>query len=144
MGTAGIGQKLREARKNRSLTQRQVANYVEVTEATVSRWESGEIDNMRRDKIAKLAAALEISPLLIMGIETDGAEKALVLSEKEETLVQNYRKLDESKRHALDAVISAFVTQQAAAVFGNVIQAERGNASLNINNGSVKQYVSNK
>ena len=40
-----------------------------VSEATVSRWESGDIDNMRRDKIAALAKALDLDPRIIMGWE---------------------------------------------------------------------------
>ena len=58
-----------ERRSELLLTQKQVANFVGVTEATVSRWESGDIDNMRRDKIARLAEVLRVSPLLIMGDE---------------------------------------------------------------------------
>lgn len=69
MEKSGIGKTLRERRSELSLTQRQVAIFVGVTEATVSRWESGDIDNMRRDKIARLAEALRVSPLLIMGDE---------------------------------------------------------------------------
>ncbi|MBR3745662.1 MAG: helix-turn-helix domain-containing protein [Selenomonadaceae bacterium] len=69
MEKSGIGKKLRERRSELSLTQRQVAIFVGVTEATVSRWESGDIDNMRRDKIARLAEVLRVSPLLIMGDE---------------------------------------------------------------------------
>ena len=65
----GIGKTLRERRTELSLTQREVAIFVGVTEATVSRWESGDIDNMRRDKIARLAEVLRVSPLLIMGDE---------------------------------------------------------------------------
>ena len=44
------GMLLKDRRNELALTQRQVANQVGVTEATVSRWESGDIDNMRRDK----------------------------------------------------------------------------------------------
>ena len=69
MEKSGIGKTLRERRSELSLTQRQVAIFVGVTEATVSRWESGDIDNMRRDKIARLAEVLRVSPLLIMGDE---------------------------------------------------------------------------
>ena len=43
---------LRERRIELDLTMKDVANSVGVSEATVSRWESGEIANMRRDKIA--------------------------------------------------------------------------------------------
>jgi len=45
------------------------AQGVGVSEATVSRWESGDIENMKRDKIKKLADALLISPSVIMGWE---------------------------------------------------------------------------
>ena len=67
MEKVSVGKLLRNRRNELSLTQRQVANQVGVTEATVSRWESGDIDNMRRDKIAGLANALGVSPLPIMG-----------------------------------------------------------------------------
>lgn len=39
--------------------------------ATISRWESGDIANMRRDRIAALAEALQISPAVIMGWDVD-------------------------------------------------------------------------
>lgn len=48
---------------------RDIAQRVGVSEATVSRWESGDIENMKRDKIKKLADALLISPSVIMGWE---------------------------------------------------------------------------
>lgn len=59
MKESKIGARLREKRIERALTQKQVADYVGVTEATVSRWESGEIDNMRRDKIARPFSGLK-------------------------------------------------------------------------------------
>ncbi len=62
---------LKERRKELNLTMLQVAEYVGVSEATISRWESGNIANMRRDKIAKLAKILEVRPTAIMGIEED-------------------------------------------------------------------------
>lgn len=49
------------------LTLREVADAVGVSEGTVSRWESGDIANMRRDKISKLAGVLRIDPSIIMG-----------------------------------------------------------------------------
>lgn len=44
-----------------------VAQSVGVSEATISRWESGDIANMKRDKIVSLAKALHVSPSFIMG-----------------------------------------------------------------------------
>ena len=41
-----------------------VAKACEVSEATVSRWESGDISNMKRSRIASLAKVLQY-PLLL-------------------------------------------------------------------------------
>ena len=70
--------KLINARRNElELTQREIADFVGVSEATVSRWESGYIDNMRRDKIASLATILKISPLAIIGVGLGAAAVTL-------------------------------------------------------------------
>ena len=53
------------------LTLEEVAEKVGVSRATVSRWESGNISNMRRDKIAKLADALHTTPAYILGWSDD-------------------------------------------------------------------------
>lgn len=62
---------IKEILKNRrlelGLTMKDVSKKVGVSEATISRWESGDIENMRRDKIAALAKTLQISPSIIMG-----------------------------------------------------------------------------
>ena len=52
-----------------------VAKSVGVSEATISRWESGDIGNMRRDKISLYAKALKTSPLFIMGIDKNTDEE---------------------------------------------------------------------
>lgn len=61
-----MGNYLSDRRKSLGLTQKEVAELVEVSEATVSRWESGEIANMRRDRIAAYAKALRTTPGFIM------------------------------------------------------------------------------
>lgn len=58
---------LRKQREKLGLTMKEVAKKVGVSEGTISRWESGDIQNMRRDKIVSLANALDISPATIMG-----------------------------------------------------------------------------
>ncbi len=58
---------LKARRTELGLTQLDVANAVGVSEATVSRWESGDIANMKRSRIAALASVLKISPSIIMG-----------------------------------------------------------------------------
>ena len=58
---------LKNRRVELGLTMKELSKKVGVSEGTISRWESGDIENMRRDKIAALANALDISPSVIMG-----------------------------------------------------------------------------
>ena len=58
---------LKSRRQELNLTMKEVATSVGVNEGTISRWESGDIANMKRDKIMALAKALQISPAVIMG-----------------------------------------------------------------------------
>ena len=58
---------IKQRRIELGLTMADVAQSVGVSEATISRWESGDIANMKRDKIVSLAKALHVSPSFIMG-----------------------------------------------------------------------------
>ena len=49
---------LKNRRIEKHLTLEEVGRMVGVSAATISRWESGEISNMKRDKIVNLANAL--------------------------------------------------------------------------------------
>lgn len=55
------------------LTMKELSNRVGVSEGTISRWESGEIANMRRSAIVKLANALNLSPSEIMGWQKESS-----------------------------------------------------------------------
>lgn len=63
-----LGERIKERREEKNLTLEQVGEYVGVTKSTVRKWETGDIENMKRDKIAKLAEILSVSPLYVMGI----------------------------------------------------------------------------
>ena len=67
---------IRMRRKELKMTLKEVANAVGVSEATVSRWESGDIKNMRRDKIAALARVLDVPPAVLMDWEQFDEELA--------------------------------------------------------------------
>lgn len=60
---------LKARRKELGLTLLEIAKRVGVSEATVQRWESGEIKTMRHGRIVKLAEVLELSPAQLMGWE---------------------------------------------------------------------------
>ena len=77
---------LADRRKELGLTMKQVAEAVGVSEATVSRWESGQIANMRRDRIGTYAKVLQVRPTFIMTGEPESPEtqKAPTLNKKDE------------------------------------------------------------
>lgn len=50
-------------RKELGLTMEELGKIVGVGKGTIHKWETGDISNMRRDKIALLAKALHVSPI---------------------------------------------------------------------------------
>lgn len=79
-----IGTYIKERRIAKGMTQREVGLRVGVTEAAVSRWESGDIKEMKRDKIASLAKCLDISPLILLGMDGETEKAPTPESEREE------------------------------------------------------------
>ena len=57
---------LKARRKELGLTLEEVGNFVGVGKSTVRKWETGYIENMKRDKIALLAQVLKVSPVEIV------------------------------------------------------------------------------
>ncbi len=66
-----INIELKNQRVKLGYTMAELAKMVGVSEATISRWESGDIANMKRDKISSLAKALQVTPAFIMGWEDE-------------------------------------------------------------------------
>jgi len=62
-----LRKRLKECRIWKDLTLLEVANMLGVKEATVQRYESGEIKNIKHDTIAQLAEIYDVSPAYLMG-----------------------------------------------------------------------------
>ena len=62
-----LGEKIRLLRHQRGMTLEEVGDACGVGKSTVRKWESGQIANMRRDKIALVANALGVTPAYLMG-----------------------------------------------------------------------------
>lgn len=87
MGTKDI---IKQKRIELGLTMKELANKVGVSEATISRWESGNIATMKQTKIALLAQVLGISPAVLVSGEllpnptiTDNSSNAQIAKEVE-------------------------------------------------------------
>lgn len=66
---------IKAKRKEKGLTLRDVASFCGVSEGTVSRWEGGQIKNMKRDKIEKLSRLLDIPPSVLLDWESYDEER---------------------------------------------------------------------
>ena len=99
--TVKIGALIKEKRQQKGLTMKRLADMVEVSEGTISRWESGDIQNIKRSKIEKLSNILDISIYTIMGWKNpdDGENSDIAkqindllpsLDETEQKLVLSY------------------------------------------------------
>ena len=62
---------IRNRRKELGITLEEIGGYVGVSKATVQRWETGGIANMRRDRIKKLSEILQLDAELLIGGEQD-------------------------------------------------------------------------
>ena len=101
---------LKNRRLERNMSLKDVADMVGVTISTISRWESGDISNMRRDRIVSYANALAISPSIIMGWEEPPSktEKSYFkLTESELALIKKYRQLDADGKADIDVLIDS-------------------------------------
>jgi transcriptional regulator with XRE-family HTH domain len=95
-------------RKELNLNLLDIAKACDVSEATVSRWESGNIGDMKRSRIASLSKILKISPAIIVGTtdndNKDAQSQSNGLSNQEKNLLDIYRDLDDKGQHTVDTV----------------------------------------
>ena len=89
-----MAQRIRDLRLQQGLTLEQVASVVGVGKSTVRKWETGMIANMRRDKIADLAKALNTTPAYLMGWDSKkNTPSEPELTEGEKKLIDLFRKV---------------------------------------------------
>lgn len=105
------GDHIRQLRLAKNMTLEELGGRVGVGKSTVRKWETGAIANMRRDKIAKLAEALDTTVSDIMGIEEDRPLPSVYsdsLSPTERRLVSAWRQADEKDRRIVAATLSDY------------------------------------
>lgn len=96
MSDISIGTLIHNRRIELGLTMKQLSEKVGVAEGTISRWESGKIKDMRRDKIKLLAKALDVSLYALMDwTDSSVSESGSVSFSKPETsIIKKYRGLN--------------------------------------------------
>lgn len=91
-------------RNELGLTLEDVAKICNVSISTVKRWESGEIIDIKRDKIVKLAQALHTTPAYIMGWEEEDKTKEEIDREAQEML-DAYNRASPEIRAAIQRIL---------------------------------------
>ena len=114
MNSGDMARKIKELRKSRGMTLEDVAVIVGVGKSTVRKWETGMIANMRRDKIAALAKALDTTPAYLMGWEevqkkNDILTDIILKMRTDNTfmsVVENLYKLDTDKLETINQMLN--------------------------------------
>ena len=92
-----LGEYIKQLRLAKGLTLEQVGDSVGVGKSTVRKWETGDIRNMKRDKIVKLAKVLGISPDAMLSFgeseETPPAPAEAVSDPTEQEVLEAFRQL---------------------------------------------------
>lgn len=92
---------IKERRESLGYSLNELAEKIGVNRSTVMRWENGDIENMKRDKIVSLAEALKISPAVIMGWEDIEEPKVAKVSDTVKNINTLASQLDYSSQERL-------------------------------------------
>ena len=101
-----LAKKIKQLRAEQKITLEEIAQHVGVGKSTVRKWEVGQIENMRRDKIGKLAEALHTSPAYLMGWSDDPAPEITpvpTLTSSEAELLDIYRGVNDQGQTLISA-----------------------------------------
>ncbi len=107
------GQKIHDLRTEKELTLEELGDIVGVGKSTVRKWENGMIANMRRDKLIKVAKALDTTPSYLMGWKDDEKSPAALQGKEEAILVKKYSQLSESNKMAVLTLIDNLLVAQS-------------------------------
>lgn len=98
-----IGQKIREARIDKGLTQEELGKIVGLQKSAIAKYENGRVVNIKRSTLQKLAKALDLrgSDLIIESNPKEAATlhaRVLMDSELMVSIEQYYELSDEKKK----------------------------------------------
>jgi len=95
-----IGARLKKLRKEKKMTQDDVAKYLQIARATYSRYETEERE-MTHESLVKLARLFDVSVDYILGrYDTN----PILLNDEEIDLIEKFRALDERGRKSIIAL----------------------------------------
>lgn len=108
-----LAEKIKVKRHELGLSQADLARKSGLAQATISRLESGEVTQLKSDKLAGLARALRVSvDFLVSNAERMEFDEALRTDERANVIFRGYEKLSEGKRRELLDYVKFLIMQE--------------------------------
>ena len=111
--------RLYELRTKNGYTMEKLAEMVGVSKGTISKWEKGQIRNMRRDKVLTLAEIFHVLPTYILGYEEpeipiniDFADQESEFSDRVQTIIKLYSQLNEKDQLLIDGMLKFLASKK--------------------------------
>lgn len=111
------GERIRELRKLKGISQDEMAKLLNTTKQTISKYENGVVSNIPSDRIEAMAVLLNTTPEYILGWDTSPEEQAeyeaSILMDKDiMSLVYSYQALSEESKKAVKQMIRLLSSAQ--------------------------------
>lgn len=102
---ATINDRIKEMRTKKGFTLAYVADLLGIKEATMQRYESGEIKNIKHETISKLAEIFDCSPSYLMGWE-DAESPEVKYEDVERLIARNGKQMTTEQKMRLIKLLS--------------------------------------
>lgn len=103
-----MGDRIRELRKQRGLTQEELAAKLGLKDSAIAKYENGRVENIKRSIISNMASVLECSPTYLLCLDdvVEPAAVDFIISDDEKELILEYRKADEASRDMVKRLLA--------------------------------------
>lgn len=108
MSSNKVGNSIKEARKAKGLTQKDLAKLLDCSHTTISKYEQGEIENMPRPRMQKIADVLEVSPVVLFDFAEDKQKQPAQgeLSYKKREFIKRVEGMSEAQIERLKQILA--------------------------------------
>lgn len=108
---AAIGKRIKEKRKEAGLNQKELAAKVGLSEASVSKYENGKVEDATHNMLTKFAEALGVSVAWLLGMEkTEVSGDPVALSAEEKRLISDFRSISRAGKDYILQTMQMAVT----------------------------------
>ena len=110
-------ERIRDLRIKKGLTIERLAQMMDVSKGTISKWENGYVDTIKQDKIIQLAKAFGVSPTYIMGyddepLKMDNGKELPEHLKRYAEFINLYSQLGEDEQSLVDNMITTLLKKQ--------------------------------